>query len=119
MILERTLQRDKNSLLILSRVSPVATATLKGRVFDQLGAVRLSFRIDSIISGATGVGRKSRVLRREARNSENASGLNLLPCAATRELYRKVMGAQWLSWSQIQGMTKSKNEKELPFESIG
>jgi Fe-S cluster biosynthesis and repair protein YggX len=45
--------------------------------------------------------------------------LNLLPCSATRELYRKVMGAQWLSWSQIQGMTKSKNEKELPFESIG
>ena len=41
-ILERTLHLDKNSSLILWRTSPDATATLKGRVFDQLGAVRLS-----------------------------------------------------------------------------
>ncbi len=51
-----------------SRISSVATATLKGRVFDQLGAVRLSLSIYWISSGATGVGTKSRVLRREAKN---------------------------------------------------
>jgi hypothetical protein len=68
MILERTPQRERNSELIRSRTSPDATATLNGRVFDQLGAVRLSFKIRSTISGGTGVERKSRVLLREAKN---------------------------------------------------
>jgi hypothetical protein len=54
---------------------PDATATLNGRVFDQLGAVRLSFKICSMISGATGVERKSRVLLREAKNCEKSSGV--------------------------------------------
>ena len=44
-IRERAAQRDKNSELIRSRVAPVATATLKGRVLDQLAAVRESLRI--------------------------------------------------------------------------
>jgi len=83
MILESTPQRERNSELIRSRTSPVATATLNGRVFDQLGAVRLSFKICSIISGATGVERKSRVLLREAKNWEKSSGLFM------HELYLK------------------------------
>ncbi len=95
MILERTLHRDRNSSLILSRMSPEATATLKGRVFDQLGAVRLSCRIFSIISGGTGVRRKSRVLRREARNSENSSEVNLLFALTTRELYLTLTVTDW------------------------
>jgi hypothetical protein len=70
-------------------MSPVATATLKGRVFDQLGAVRLSFKICSIISGGTGVERKSRVLRLEAKNFEKSSGL-FIP-----ELYLKKTDTDW------------------------
>jgi hypothetical protein len=89
MILERTLQRERNSVLIRSRTSPEVTAILKGRVFDQLGAVRLSFRILSRISGATGVERKSRVLLREAKNCENSSGLIM------RELYRTSPDTHW------------------------
>jgi hypothetical protein len=77
-IRERAAQRDKNSELIRSRVAPVATATLKGRVLDQLAAVRESLRIWSRISWGIGVGRKSRVLLREARNLENSSELKLL-----------------------------------------
>jgi hypothetical protein len=42
---ESVCQRDKNSLLIRSRLSPVARATLNGLVFDQLGAVSESFNI--------------------------------------------------------------------------
>ena len=42
---ESVCQRDKNSLLIRSRLSPVASATLNGLVFDQLGAVSESFNI--------------------------------------------------------------------------
>ena len=63
-------QRDKNSLLIRSLTSPVATATLNGLVFDQLGAVKESFKICSINSWATGVGRKSLVVLRDEMNSE-------------------------------------------------
>ncbi len=77
MILESTPQRERNSPLIRSRISPEAIATLNGRVLDQLGAVRLSASIVSRSSGDIGVGRKSRVLRREARNCEKSSGLNL------------------------------------------
>jgi hypothetical protein len=67
---ESACQRDKNSLLIRSLTSPVATATLNGLVFDQLGAVNESFNICSINSGGTGVGRKSRVVLRDEMNSE-------------------------------------------------
>jgi len=45
MICESTLHLDKNSLLIRSFTSPVAIATLNGRVLDQLGAVSESVRI--------------------------------------------------------------------------
>jgi hypothetical protein len=45
MAAESACQRDKNSLLIRSLTSPVATATLNGLVFDQLGAVNESFNI--------------------------------------------------------------------------
>ena len=65
-------------------MSPDATATLNGRVFDQLGAVRLSFKICSMISGATGVERKSRVLLREAKNWEKSSGFVMF------KLYRQI-----------------------------
>ena len=51
---------------------PVAIATLKGLVLDQLGAVKASFKSSSITSEETSSGRKSRVLRLEAKNSENS-----------------------------------------------
>jgi hypothetical protein len=63
-------QRDRNSLLIRSLTSPVATATLNGLVFDQLGAVNESFNIWSINSAGTGVERKSLVVLRDEMNSE-------------------------------------------------
>ncbi len=72
---ESAAQRLKNSALIRSRVSPLATATKNGRVFDQLGAVRASVSRASIISGGTGVGKKSLVLRRDAANSDHCSGV--------------------------------------------
>ena len=67
---DKTSHLDKNSALIRSLTSPVATATLNGLVFDQLGAVNESCNICSINSGGTGVGRKSRVVLRDEMKSE-------------------------------------------------
>jgi hypothetical protein len=45
-----------------------------GRVFDQEGEVRPSVIICSMISGGTGVGKKSRVVCLEARKAESSFG---------------------------------------------
>jgi hypothetical protein len=77
-------------------MSPDATATLNGRVFDQLGAVSPSFKICSMISGGTCVDRKSRVLLREAKNCEKSSGFFM------SKLYRQ-MATKLVTFSKFMG----------------
>ena len=76
---ESAAHRFKNSLLIRSRTSPLATATLNGLVFDQLGAVRESVRSFSMSSCGTGVGKKSLVLRRSAKKLEKSAFITKPP----------------------------------------
>jgi hypothetical protein len=65
-------QRFKNSALMRSRFSPLATPTMNGRVFDQLAAVRASLSTASSVFCKTGLLEKSRVDRRDAMNAETA-----------------------------------------------
>ena len=75
MALDKECQRLWNSALIRSRFSPVAMAILNGRVLDQLGAVKASLINSSITFDGTVLGKKSLVVLRDAKNSENSVAL--------------------------------------------
>ncbi len=67
-------QRLRKSAEMRSRFSPLATAKMKGLVLDQLEADMPSVSSWSMSFGSTGLGKKSRVLRREAKKADKEAG---------------------------------------------